>query len=129
AEGLKRLCKADRLVAHNAICYDVHVLELFHPGTIDRSKVIDTLVLARLADPEQRSHSLQAWGERTGTIKGNFSGPYDVWTKEFADYSRQDIHAGRAVWHAVKHVLDWGESAQLEHDVAWAMNAQERNGF
>ena len=129
SEGVARLKAADFYVFHNGISFDYHALNHFLPGSVERHKLIDTLVLARLMNPEERNNSLDAWGERTGVYKGKYKGGYDTWNPEFEAYSIQDIHAGRAVWHAVKHVREWGESAQLEHDVAWAVSEQERNGW
>src|SRR5579872_7119941 len=51
-EGIARLKSADRYIAHNAIQFDVHAIERFFPGTIERHKLLDSLVLARLQDPE-----------------------------------------------------------------------------
>lgn len=128
-DGIERLLAADRYVFHNGIRFDYWALKDLCGTELPRERLVDTLVLARLSDPEQKSHSLAEWGKRLGCYKGDFDGPYDVFTKTFADYARQDIVVGRSLYHAVKHVLDWGESAQLEHDVAWAIDAQVQNGF
>lgn len=129
AEGVERLRRADRYVAHNGIGFDMDAINRFFPGTITREKLIDTLVLARLAQPEEKAHSLDAWGRRTGTLKGKYEGDYQTFDQHFAEYSAQDIAAGRALWHAVKHTLEWGEAAALEHEVAYWIVQQERNGF
>lgn len=128
-EGVERLRRADLCVAHNDLGFDMEAINRFFPGTIERTKLIDTLVLARLAEPEERNHSLDAWGQRTGTLKGSYKGDYQTFDDEFAAYAAQDIAAGRALWNRVKHTLEWGESAALEHEVAWWIIRQERNGF
>lgn len=132
-EGIARIQAADRVVFHNGIGYDFWAINRFFPGLIQREKMLDTLVMARLSDPEERNHSLKAWGERTGTLKGSYKGDFSKIDLELLLYAPQDIHAGRALWHRVKHVLDWQSSVlnacELEHGVAWAINAQERNGF
>jgi DNA polymerase-1 len=135
-EGLERLRDAGQLVFHNGLGFDLWAINKIHPGTVRFEQVRDTLVLARMAEIKERNHSLEAWGRRTGTMKGSFKGPYDVWTREFADYSRQDIHAGRTLWHRVKHVMEWGRGSGdrrlhqwvTEHRFAYAMAMQEQNG-
>jgi DNA polymerase-1 len=128
-EAITRIKAADRIVAHNCTGYDSHLIERFFPGLIPRSKWVDTLVYARLSDPDERDHSLSAWGKRTGTFKGDYKGNFQQIDEELVTYARQDVVAGRALWHRVKHVEEWGEAASLEMDVAWAIDAQFRNGF
>lgn len=131
AEGLERMRKARRLIFHNGLGFDLWAINKVHPDTVRFDQVLDTLVLARMAFITERNHSLDAWGKRTGTMKGSFKGPYDVWTKEFADYSRQDIPAGRALWHKVKHALEWGDGKVYETEAraAYCISMQEQTGF
>lgn len=135
-EGLARLRAAKRVVFHNGYGFDFWAINTlagrmgFEP-VLRFEQILDTLVLARMTNIEERRHSLEDWGRRTGTLKGSFKGPYDVWTREFADYSRQDIPAGRAVWHAVKHGLEWGDGRvyEIEAKAAYCVALQEQHGF
>lgn len=131
AEGLERLRRAKRVAFHNAFGFDFWAINRFHPGTLRYEQIIDTLVLSRMTNIEEKRHDLETWGRRTGTLKGSFKGPYDVWTPEFASYSRQDIPAGRAVWHKVKHGLEWagGSVYAIEARAAYCVALQEQNGF
>jgi DNA polymerase-1 len=130
AEGVARLKAADRYVFHNGVGFDHFAINKILPGTIELGKIIDTLILARLKQPEERDHRLETWGKRTGTFKGEYTGDYQEWTQEFEDYSRQDIHAGRALWHAVKDVMDWpGSVVEVEHKFAHCIALQEQTGF
>lgn len=131
AEGLERLRNAERVAFHNGIGFDFWAINKVAPGTLRFEQIVDTLVLARMTHIEERQHSLDEWGKRTGTMKGSFRGPYDVWTQEFAEYARQDIPAGRAVWHAVKHGLEWGGGLcyEIEAKAAYCVFLQERYGF
>jgi DNA polymerase-1 len=76
---------------------------------VDRSKVYDTMVAAKLYEgnvKEQDLHprnkgkypkqlfgqqSLEAWGYRLGDYKGDYKGPWDVWSQEMQDYCEQDV--------------------------------------
>lgn len=128
-EGLQRLRAADEVVFHNGIKFDFWAINKFYPGALERIQIVDTLVMARLSDPEERDHRLEAWGNRTGVFKGSYKGDFSRLDDELLAYAPQDIVAGRALFNRVKHVREWGESCQLEHDVAWIINAQELNGF
>lgn len=129
SEGLARLKAARKLVGHGVIRYDCPLLDKLHPGTYRREQIIDTLTACRLLDPEQRQNSLKDLGERLGVSKGEFTGPWGEATEEMAIYARQDVVVGRAVWNHARVVETWGDSLQLELDTAWAIAAQERNGF
>jgi len=129
-DGLARLRAADRVVGHHLLGYDFPVMERFYPGTLRREQIYDTLVATRLLDPEERNNTLGSWGERLGVAKGEFKGPWDVLTDEMITYAAQDIVVTRALYHHVEPKLrEWGESVQLEHDVAWAIHLQQENGF
>lgn len=129
AEGVARMQAADKIVWQNGIGFDWEVCERFLPGAMRRDQMLDTLVMARLAFPTTRDHSLRGWGARLGVPKDTYAGNYSTVDTELLTYSEQDIHAGRALFNHVKHVMTWGSSCDLEHEVQWALIAQERNGF
>lgn len=128
-DGLSRLMAADTVVFHNGLGFDLWAIQHFFPGSISRENMLDTLVMARLADPEQRDHSLASWGTRLGILKGDYRGDFQTVDDDLLVYSEQDVVVGRALYHKVKHVLDWGESCALEHDTAYTLRLQEMNGF
>lgn len=73
SEGYELLLKADRLIGHNIIGFDIPLVEKF--GNIDLSdkEVIDTLVLSRLFNPTRDGgHSLEKWGYKLGLAKIDF---------------------------------------------------------
>jgi DNA polymerase-1 len=130
AEGLERLRKAEKVVWHNGIGFDHHAINMVYPGTLREDQMVDTLVMARLALPEERSHSLDEWGKRLGEFKGKYGGDFQTFDEELVIYARQDIVVLRKLYKHLKKLLDgWGASVDLEHEVAWALNKQERNGF
>lgn len=148
ADGLKQLMKADLIVGHNVIKFDIPVIQKLYPWfTIDPSKVLDTLVLTRLiwsnikdhdADLMRKgklpsklfgSHSLEAWGHRLGDYKGDFKGPWDVCTQEMLDYCAQDVQVTLSLYEKICSKEYSPEAIKLEHDLAWLMAKQERNGF
>jgi DNA polymerase I len=146
ADGLKLLEKADLIIGHNVIKFDIPVIQKLYPK-FTHGAVRDTLVLTRLiwsnikdhdADLMRKgklptklfgSHSLEAWGHRLGNYKGDFKGPWDVCTQEMIDYCVQDVGVTHSLYEKILSKEYAEEAIQLEHDVAWLMAKQERNGF
>ena len=109
-QGVKQLEKADVLIGHNIINYDIPLLKEQFPDFTFRGEVLDTLVLSRLFYPHiadrdfQRRpdgmpqrlygrHSLETRGHRLKCFKGDFGkhdGVWDKYTTEMLDYCIQD---------------------------------------
>lgn len=61
---------SDKVVGQNLIGYDLPVLESLWGVSVAPERIIDTLVLSRLANPQREGgHSLRSWGERLGFQK------------------------------------------------------------
>jgi len=114
------------VVGHNLIGFDLPVLDKLWDITVDRSRVRDTLVLSRLANPQREGgHKLAVWGGK---------GDHDDWTclsKEMVDYCVQDVHVTAKAYNKLKLELRKfkQESIDLEHEVQWIMQEQIRNGW
>ena len=109
-QGVKMLEKADVLIGHNIIGYDIPLLKEQFPDFNFQGQTLDTLVLSRLFYPhisdrdfERRPHgmpqrlygrhSLEAWGYRLKCFKGDYSkheGAWETYTPEMLDYCIQD---------------------------------------
>ena len=126
---------------------------------LDKKKVLDTLVLSRLLHANIKdtdnallrqgvlpgklygSHSLKAWGYRVGENKGSYGeGAGDVWAEfneDMLDYCELDVKVTRKVFDKMlsnayyfSEDLSYTQYAvRLEHDAAWVLAQQERNGF
>ena len=131
-EGLARLETADKTVWHNGMGYDYPTLMRIFPDLkVQRTKVIDTLILSRLAHPQQRKHSLEHWGEQLGYPKGDFS-DWEKFSDEMAEYCARDVEVTAKVYHKLMDELSdptWADAIQLEHDFAYVLNLQEEHGF
>lgn len=141
------------LVFHNGIKYDVPCLKrlsgkdfVFDP----RDCVIDTLVFARLVWSNIKdldmglirsgrlpkelfgSHSLKAYGYRMRELKGTYGEQEEAWdsfSEEMYEYNRQDVVVTKMLFDKLLGKGYPWEAVQLEHDIAWVMAKQERNGF
>jgi DNA polymerase-1 len=146
-KSLDYLDKADVLIGHNIISYDLPVLEKLW-GYKFKGKVIDTLVCSRTIwanaaelDAKQKrlpskmwgSHSLKAWGYRLGEFKGEFNdGSAEVWdemSQEMLDYCVQDTLVTLKLYEKVDSKKFSQDALDLEHRIALEMFNQEMRGF
>jgi DNA polymerase-1 len=118
-------------VFHNGVGFDVPVLSRLWNVTFDRTRILDTLVLSRLAEPSRSGgHSLRNWGNILGFPKGDHE-DWSQLTPEMIDYCIRDVQLTEAVLSRLRLELD-GFSAdcfELEHQVQWIIQEQERNGW
>ena len=129
AEGITRLKEADRTVAHNGIGYDFFAVNRIYPGTLTFRQQFDTLIAARLLDPENRNHSLEGWGNKLGFPKGNHE-DFSKFSKAMADYCVQDVRITIKIYKEVTEALEgWGDSITLEHEAALPIALQTQRGF
>lgn len=136
ADALTRiLATADVIVGHNLIGFDIPVLRRVWGISVERNKVVDTLVLSRLYNPSlEGGHSLKAWGLRMGDEqKGDFTDFDGGLTQEMIDYCIQDTVVNAQLYIHLLELLkkmDFSDySIELEHIVAWETQTQEENGF
>ena len=121
----------DCLLGHNIIDFDIVFLKKFLGISFDNHKIVDTLVMSRLYNPQlEKGHSLKSWGERLGFPKGDFndwSGP----SPEMAAYCENDLDLTHKVYDVLNLKLKkFGEtSIDLEHEVQMAITEQTQNGW
>jgi len=125
---------ADEIVNHNLIGFDAPMLERLWGIKIPFKKMVDTLVMSRLWNPAlPDGHSLEAWGARLGTPKGEFRAYDDGYSEEMAEYAKQDIVVTRQLYQYLYNQLATEkfstESITLEHQVAYIIEGQVRNGI
>lgn len=141
------------IVGHNICKFDIPALKklMGERFAFDvRDVCIDTLVLARLIYSNIKdtdvglmrtgklpkalygSHSLKAYGYRMGELKGTYGeheGAWDKFTHEMYEYNKQDVVVTLKLFQKLMAKGYPLKAIQLEHDIAWVMAKQERNGF
>ena len=120
-----------QFVFHNGIGFDVPVVERLWNFTFDRSMVLDTLVLSRLADPSRSGgHSLRNWGNILGFAKGDHE-DWSQLTPQMIDYCIRDVELTEAVYSRLRVELDGfsRESQDLEHQVQWIVQGKFHQAF
>ena len=140
AQGLRSwLTKVSpsRIIGHNLIGFDVPVLlrtwdlDLRHYG-----QIYDTLVACRLIFPSPPGgHSLANWAKLLGLKyqKQEFSDFDGGLTEEMIEYCEYDVLTNAELFEwtlkEAERTRFSPESLHLEHEVAWIIAEQERNGF
>ena len=146
--GLQELAKADRIVGHNVIGFDLPALSKmysFHPPLI---RVLDTMVMAKCIVPDVRnddflrknydkslvgSHSLKAWGLRLNKLTklsyGEEDGAFDSYNDEMRKYCERDTIVTQILFDYLMQQNPSGEMLAIEHWFAFIMRLQEKKGF
>ncbi len=155
--ALDLVSKADQLVGHNLINFDMRALKKVYPGLTTRSDcdIVDTLILSRVLWPElepvddqkfcyidkkyRGRHSLAAWGERLGVAKIKFkeeqkkdkkvTNVWAEWSKAMQTYCEGDTLVSLKLHeYFLTQELD-PRCYELEHEFAKVMALQEEFGF
>ena len=146
--GLQELAKADRIVGHNVIGFDLPALSKmysFHPPLI---RVLDTMVMAKCIVADVRnddflrnkfdksligSHSLKAWGLRLNKLTklsyGEEDGAFDSYNDEMRKYCERDTIVTQILYDYLMSGNPSGEMLAIEHWFAFIMRLQEKKGF
>lgn len=135
AKGLRDFLRQDDLViTQNGIGFDCPLLNQYWNTKIRLSQCKDTLIMSRLINPNREGgHSLEAWGQKLGYPKIDFT-DYDAGlSDEMVQYCIRDVELLEKVYYELekeKHTLGFSDqSVDLEHKVAAIISKQERRGF
>jgi len=131
-EGLDLIKKADLLIGHNILGFDIPVLEKLTDISFDNKKIIDTLVLSRLSNPERGGHSLKHWGYNLNFLKGTMEEEdFEEYSEEMLEYCINDVELNALVFEKLLVELKEFEhtSINLEHRVSLILKDQEKYGF
>ena len=131
SELLRYVEPEDTLIGHNIIGFDLPVLKKLWNLKTNSNPLRDTLIMSRLLNPVlEKGHSLDSWGVRLGLKKGDFSDFDGGLSDSMVEYCIQDVEITHALFtHLNSSLLDWGQSVDLEHEVATVVKKQEVNGF
>ena len=147
--------QAELVIGHNLIGFDAYHLATLWKIPIFPSKCWDTLIVSRLLKPDiADGHSLEAWGRRLGSKKIDYTEEYKKQRYDFylapnyaykdkeewddpllplmQEYCEQDVELTAKLFTELKKQLKSQKfsdySVELEHQVAWIVAQQVRNG-
>ena len=123
--------KTKEIIGHNIIGFDIPVInKLFGYDLFKHCKITDTLILSRLLNPMiDGGHSLKNWGTKLGQNKIDFE-QFDFFSEEMLVYCRNDVDLTQKLYKfLIKRTEDFGDSIELEHDVAKIIQKQHERGF
>ena len=132
-DGVNLLRRADTIIGHNIIMYDIPVLERFY-GKID-TNVIDTLIVSRIMYPDIRNHplgnnSLKSWGMHLNCYKQDYEQGFGYFCEEMLEYCIQDVHVSEAIYNKQKEFIsDNNLTVRLEHKITTILAQQIENGM
>lgn len=138
AKGWEILKRAETVIGHNIIQYDLPVLSrLYGSGDFTediQGRVCDTLVTARILWPDAKNHpfggnSLEAFGRKLGCYKGDYKDGWDAWSQKMEDYGVQDTVVSQKIFDFVAPKAQrFKTSVLLEHKVSIICAGMQSNG-
>ena len=148
-EGLEKLMKAEELIGHNIVKYDIPTLQKLYPSFNPKCRIFDTLLMSKLVYPDigelddrnirkgvfpkklRGKYSLKAWGYRLKEYKGDYCEQEDCWAEWSIDmqrYCEQDVMVTKKLYELLKSKNISEESITLEHQFAKILAKQEQRG-
>lgn len=122
--------QCEKVIGHNIIGYDAIWLNSLWKIGLKIDKIVDTLVLSRLANSFRAGHSLRDWGEKLGVYKDHHE-DWSQWSQEMEDYCVQDVEVTEAVYNQLKKELRGcsKDAVDLEHWSQAVLERQRMKGF
>ena len=129
--GLDRLSKADKLIGHNILGFDMPVIKKLHNLNLFNKKIVDTLVISRLLNPvRDGGHSLKSWGFRLGLPKIEYE-DFQHFSMDMVKYCERDTVLNKRVYDRLRMETKGfsRESIDLEQATAKILSDQRDHGF
>lgn len=130
-ESLKAVLKdSDKLILHNGIMYDLPVLERLWGIKYKVNQIYDTLLMSRVLEPDREGgHSLEAWGNRVGLTKIDYTEFNNPDMDKLVEYCIGDVEITHRVYNKLQESLLTGEFIRLERQFAYLIEKQIEAGF
>lgn len=120
-------------IGHNFLGFDGPVLNrILGCGTVDLSRVIDTLVVSRLVDYSRLGgHSLEAWGDSLGYPK-EIVDSFSSYNPKILKRCLGDLEINHKTYLKLLPYIaspKWAKALRIEHDMVLVCSDMTRNGF
>lgn len=130
--GMTFLQKANTLIGHNIIGYDLPLIKKLLGIDLYDKKIIDTHVLSRLFRPTREGgHSIEKWAYKLGGIQKKEHEDWSQFSFEMLERCVNDTKINKTLFNYLKkESLGFSkESIQLEHETTMILIDQLQNGF
>jgi DNA polymerase-1 len=154
--GLSLLSGAEIIFGHSILDFDMRAIKKVYPWFEFKGRMFDTLVAARLRWAHIKEtdfallrkgklhgslvgrHSLKAWGQRTGVVKGDYTDwctangiadPWSEWRPEMQAYCERDTLVTRHLLTKIKKAGYSRQALDMEHELQSFLSAMEDNGW
>lgn len=138
-EGWDLLCKADSIIGHNILGYDIPVMERITGKRLpDSVKVIDTLLMAMLLWPDRSSCPANGYSLKNialyygGNQKSDYDGGWEEFNEDMLKYCQQDVRTNLNIFQRLSSDCKGRVPAnvfQLEHDFSRIICDQTAHGW
>lgn len=121
-EGLQHLWHSDKMVWHNGIDYDLPLLQrLYNWSPRDGCKVVDTIILSRLLNPDRKGgHALADWARRLGGEQKVAQEQWEVWDSNMITRCQSDVRVTLKIYKKLQREME----GTKEDSLPW-VNQQE----
>jgi len=116
AEMREFLDGLDVLIGHNIRRFDIPVLEKLLDVEY-KGRVIDTLALSWILEPERNRHGLASWGEDFGIPKPEIDDWVNLSVEEYIHRCEEDTKINWKLWKRFKNTLDQLYESEEELEV------------
>jgi len=143
-DAFSYLERADLLIGHNVVRYDLPVIEKILGWTFPQEVAYDTMIMSKLNWFPRKTtfgrHSLKAWGNFLGTQKGDFK-DFSEYSNEMREYCEQDLQVTYQVYQVLERErksitrasaqrkVTYEDAIKLEHDISYWSAKQVANGW
>jgi DNA polymerase III alpha subunit (gram-positive type) len=120
-EGLTLLAKAEVIIGHNIINFDIPAIQKIYPQFNNSfKKYHDTFILSQMLYPnEMQMHGLEAWGRVIGIAKPEHE-DWSKLTEEMLVRNKEDVKINTVIWNKFKAEIQnpmWDKAVALEYKV------------
>ena len=148
-DGLRMLEKADVVIGHNIIGFDIPAIKKIYPyfNFKPKTEIVDTLISSKLVFPDihqddedskykiipslKGRYSLEAFGYRLDILKdeyGKQNNAWKHWSPEMQHYCKRDVEVTKALYESILEIGYSKEAIELEHEFASIIFEQEQRG-
>ena len=124
SDGLDFMARADALIGHNVIGFDLPALDKLFGWTFDK-KVFDTWIISQAcAYRRTHNHGIKGWGEKFDYPKFEFD-DFSQYSDKMREYCQRDVELNTKVYlHLLKEIHmnaqrneNFREGLRIEHDI------------